>query len=149
MRTNIQAFRGCVARTVFTNRENRMKREIIRVEPLSTYLERWKAPTSAVTRHGDTRLCVRLSSVRPRNRRSDKRTHRKTDRNRARSDEAMPGNSRIVSRQGFEVQRVLYVGREIRRRQCGLRALLSERPAGTHFHLLTGMARSFRHRDRL
>jgi len=34
-----------------------MKREIIRVEPLSTYLERWKAPASAVTRHGDT-LCV-------------------------------------------------------------------------------------------
>jgi 2-iminobutanoate/2-iminopropanoate deaminase len=31
-----------------------MKREIIRVEPLSTYLERWNAPTSAVTRHGDT-----------------------------------------------------------------------------------------------
>jgi 2-iminobutanoate/2-iminopropanoate deaminase len=30
------------------------EREIIRVEPLSTYLERWKAPTSAVTRHGDT-----------------------------------------------------------------------------------------------
>ncbi len=31
-----------------------MKREIIRVEPLSTYLERWKAPASAVTRHGGT-----------------------------------------------------------------------------------------------
>ncbi len=31
-----------------------MRREVIRVEPLSTYLERWKAPTSAVTRHGDT-----------------------------------------------------------------------------------------------
>ena len=31
-----------------------MARETIRVEPLSTYLERWKAPTSAVTRHGDT-----------------------------------------------------------------------------------------------
>ena len=30
-----------------------MKREIIRVEPLSTYLERWKAPTSAVTRAGE------------------------------------------------------------------------------------------------
>ncbi|MGH3167414.1 MAG: RidA family protein [Trebonia sp.] len=29
-------------------------RETIRVEPLSTYLERWKAPTSAVTRAGDT-----------------------------------------------------------------------------------------------
>ena len=31
-----------------------MQREIIRVEPLSTYLERWKAPTSVVVRHGDT-----------------------------------------------------------------------------------------------
>jgi 2-iminobutanoate/2-iminopropanoate deaminase len=31
-----------------------MKREVIRVEPLSTYLEKVKAPTSAVTRHGDT-----------------------------------------------------------------------------------------------
>jgi 2-iminobutanoate/2-iminopropanoate deaminase len=30
-----------------------VKREIIRVEPLSTYLENWKAPTSAVTRSGD------------------------------------------------------------------------------------------------
>lgn len=36
-----------------------MKREIIRVEPLSTYLERWKAPTSAVTRHG----CVFRTNV--------------------------------------------------------------------------------------
>ena len=31
-----------------------MKREIIRVEPLSTYLERWKAPAAAATRHGNT-----------------------------------------------------------------------------------------------
>ena len=31
-----------------------MKREIIRVEPLSSWLERWNAPTSVVTRHGDT-----------------------------------------------------------------------------------------------
>lgn len=30
-----------------------MKREIIRVEPLSTYLDNWKAPTSVVTRCGD------------------------------------------------------------------------------------------------
>ena len=29
-------------------------KKIIRVEPLSTYLERWKAPTSVVTRLGDT-----------------------------------------------------------------------------------------------
>ena len=31
-----------------------MKREIIRVEPLSTYLENWKAPASAVSRCGET-----------------------------------------------------------------------------------------------
>lgn len=31
-----------------------MKREIIRVEPLSSYLEKFKAPTSAVIRAGDT-----------------------------------------------------------------------------------------------
>ncbi|CAM5765032.1 RidA family protein [Bosea minatitlanensis] len=29
-----------------------MKREIVRVEPLSGYLEHWKAPASVVTRHG-------------------------------------------------------------------------------------------------
>jgi enamine deaminase RidA (YjgF/YER057c/UK114 family) len=31
-----------------------MKREIIRVEPLATYLERWKAPTSTVIKYGNT-----------------------------------------------------------------------------------------------
>lgn len=31
-----------------------MKREVIRVEPLSTYLENWKASTSAATHSGDT-----------------------------------------------------------------------------------------------
>jgi 2-iminobutanoate/2-iminopropanoate deaminase len=31
-----------------------MARETVRVEPLSTWLERWKAPTSAVTRHNGT-----------------------------------------------------------------------------------------------
>jgi 2-iminobutanoate/2-iminopropanoate deaminase len=31
-----------------------MKREIIRAEPVTTFLEKFKAPVSAVTRHGDT-----------------------------------------------------------------------------------------------
>lgn len=31
-----------------------MKKEIIRVEPLATWLDNYKAPTSTVTRHGDT-----------------------------------------------------------------------------------------------
>jgi len=30
-----------------------MKREVLRVEPISTYLERWKAPASPVTRAGN------------------------------------------------------------------------------------------------
>jgi 2-iminobutanoate/2-iminopropanoate deaminase len=34
--------------------ESPMKKQIIRVEPLATYLEKYKAPTSTVTRHGDT-----------------------------------------------------------------------------------------------
>ena len=31
-----------------------MKREIIRVKPLATYLEKYRAPASTVTKHGDT-----------------------------------------------------------------------------------------------
>ncbi len=31
-----------------------MRREIIRVEPLATFLDKYKAPTSTVTKHGDT-----------------------------------------------------------------------------------------------
>jgi 2-iminobutanoate/2-iminopropanoate deaminase len=31
-----------------------MKREIIRVEPLATYLDKYKAPASPVTKYGDT-----------------------------------------------------------------------------------------------
>src|SRR5271170_1758610 len=34
-------------------RSTPMKREIIRVEPLSSYLDNWKAPASVVTRAGD------------------------------------------------------------------------------------------------
>jgi hypothetical protein len=38
--------------------ENSMKREVIRVEPLSTWLERWKAPMSVVTRRDIEIDCV-------------------------------------------------------------------------------------------
>jgi 2-iminobutanoate/2-iminopropanoate deaminase len=37
-----------------SNRRKSMAKEVIRVEPLSTYLERVKAPASVATRHGDT-----------------------------------------------------------------------------------------------
>ena len=47
-----------------------MKREIIRVEPLDTYLEKYKAPASTVTKHGDHNLRLRCSAFRPQNRRN-------------------------------------------------------------------------------
>ena len=50
-----------------------MKREVILVEPLSTYLERWKAPTSAVTRHGDTIYVFGLLPYDPEDGRSGRR----------------------------------------------------------------------------
>lgn len=46
----------------FTPRKDIMKREVIRVEPLSTYLDNWKAPTSAVTRNGGT---IYMSGIPP------------------------------------------------------------------------------------
>jgi 2-iminobutanoate/2-iminopropanoate deaminase len=80
-----------------------MKREVIRVEPLSTYLERWKAPTSAVTRSGDT---IYVSGFPP----FDPDTgevvegpiERQTERV-FRADEALPGNGGIVSGKCLEV----------------------------------------------
>jgi 2-iminobutanoate/2-iminopropanoate deaminase len=45
-----------------------MSREIIRVEPLSTWLEHWKAPTSAMTKHGDTLYVFGVSALRSGNR---------------------------------------------------------------------------------
>jgi 2-iminobutanoate/2-iminopropanoate deaminase len=48
------AVAGYKGRTPHLTPYTAMAKEIIRVEPLSTYLERWKAPTSVVTRHGDT-----------------------------------------------------------------------------------------------
>ena len=48
-------FRGSwLLESVYTKRRKSMKREIIRVEPLATYLEKYKAPASMVTKHGDT-----------------------------------------------------------------------------------------------
>src|SRR6201997_5856923 len=44
-----------------------MTKEVIRVEPLSTYLERVKAPASVVTRHGDTIYVSGLPPFDPKN----------------------------------------------------------------------------------
>ena len=52
LRSNLRG--SWLLETVSTQRRKSIKREIIRVEPLATYLEKYKAPTSTVTKHGDT-----------------------------------------------------------------------------------------------
>jgi enamine deaminase RidA (YjgF/YER057c/UK114 family) len=75
-----------------------MKREVIRVEPLSTYLENWKAPTSAVTRAGDTIYISGFPPFDPRHRQGDReRSHRASDRTRARADETLFGDGGLVA----------------------------------------------------
>jgi hypothetical protein len=111
-----------------------MKREVIRVEPLSTYLERWKAPTSAVTRHGDT---IYVSGFPPFDPKTGEVAVAPIERQtgaRARAIEALRRDRRLVVGTGAEVQRLLHFGRQVRRRQRDLRPLFPEGPAGAHLH---------------
>ena len=116
-----------------------MKREIIRVEPLSTYLENWKAPTSAVTRSGDT---IYVSGFPP----FDPDTGKVIDAPIERQtelvleDETLPRNGGIVSGERAQMQRLLHVGREIRSGQRDLRPLLSEGPTRSDLCLRSRMA---------
>lgn len=45
---------AAVCHGTLTATQRQARREIIRVEPISTYLEQWKAPVSVVTCHGST-----------------------------------------------------------------------------------------------
>ena len=111
-----------------------MKRQIIRVEPLSTYLERWKAPTSAVTRHGDT---LYVSGFPP----FDPDTGEVVDAPLERQTELVHGADETLSRdRRSSLDHVLkcnvycHVGRWLPGRQRGLPPLLPDRPAGAHLH---------------
>src|ERR1700751_5774975 len=76
-----------------------LKREIIRVEPLSTYLERWKASTSAVTRHGDTIYVSGFPPFNPETRRGHRSAHRAPDGTGPGADEAMSRDRRFLFEQ--------------------------------------------------
>ena len=126
-----------------------MKREIVRVEPLSTYLENWKAPTSAVTRSGDTIYVSGFPPFDPEHRNGDRGADRASDRTCPGADEALPGNGGLVIGERAQVQRVLHVGREIRSGERDRRPLLPEGPARADLCLRARVAEAVRHRDRL
>ena len=119
-----------------------MKREVIRVEPLSTYTERWKAPTSAVTRHGNT---IYVSGFPP----FDPETGEVVDAPIERQTELvleqlkLCRDRRIIPGERSQVQRLLHVGRQIRGRQRDLRAVFSQGPASANFHLRSDLAGTF------
>jgi hypothetical protein len=82
-----------------------MKREVIRVEPLSSYLENWKAPTSVVTRHGDTIYVSGLPPFDPATGRViEAPIERRTELGLG-AVEALPRNRRLVAGECAEVQR--------------------------------------------
>ena len=74
-----------------------MKREIIRVEPLASYLEKYKAPTSTVTRHG----------------RDLRRSNRTPDRARAGTVEALCRDGGIIPGEHPEGQHLRHISRDV------------------------------------
>ena len=127
----------------------RVKRQVIRVEPLSTYLENWKAPTSAVTRCGDT---IYVSGFPP----FDPDTGQIAEASIERQTELVLEQMKLCLEtagswfgQCPQVQCLLHLGREVRGGERGVCALLSDGPAGPDLCLRAGMAGPVRYRDRL
>ena len=120
-----------------------MKREIIRVEPLCTYLENWKAPTSTVTRSGDT---VYVCGFPPFDPDTGKLIEAPIERQTELVLEQMKlcletAGSSLEER--AQVHRVLHLRREIRSGQRDLRPLLSQGPSRPDLCLCSGMAGTF------
>ncbi len=127
-----------------------MKREAIRVEPISSNLERWGTLiASPVTRAGNMIFVSGLPPFDPETRRNRGRADRAPDRACSRADETLSRSGRRVAGPCDEVQRLLHFGEAFSGRQFGLPALLPARPAGAHLRLHPGMDRAVRHRDRL
>ena len=92
------------------SRDATMKRETIRVEPMSSWLAKRNAPVSPVTRGGGDGVCFRPAAVRSRYRRTLRWPDRASDRTRARAIETVPGDRGHVAAQRHEVQCLLYFG---------------------------------------
>jgi enamine deaminase RidA (YjgF/YER057c/UK114 family) len=128
--------------------ERSMKREVIRVEPLSTYLERWKAPTSVVTRTGNT---IHVSGL-PR---FDPETGKIVDAPIKRQTEFVLEQMKLcLEMAGSSLEDVLKCNvyctsvDKLRGRQCDLCPVLSQRLACPDLRLRSCLAGAFRHRTR-
>jgi enamine deaminase RidA (YjgF/YER057c/UK114 family) len=87
-----------------------MKKQIIRVEPLASYLEKYKAPTSTVTRHGDT---IYVTGAPPFEPDTEEICVGPIERQTELVLEATCRDSRIVPGEHPEGQRLRHIGRDV------------------------------------
>ena len=119
-----------------------MSREIIRVEPLSTWLERWKAPTSAMTKHVDT---LYVSGFPP----FDPATGEDVNAPLERQTELVLEQMKLCletagsSLEKVPKRNVLHLCRAIWQGQRDLCPIFPERPAGADLRLRSGVAWAF------
>src|SRR3954451_6406826 len=119
-----------------------MKRQALRVEPISTYLDRWKAPASPVTRAGNM---IFVSGLPPFDPQTGEVAPASIERQTELILEQMKlcRDGRGLTRQRDEVQHLLHLGKTFSGREHDLRAVLSGESAGAHLRLYSGMDRPF------
>jgi 2-iminobutanoate/2-iminopropanoate deaminase len=140
---------GFHAMMVLCNRRRSMAKEVIRVEPLTTYLERVKAPASVATRHNDT---IYVSGLPP----FDPQTGEIAKVPIERQTELVLEQLKLcVETAGSSLENVLKcnVYCTSAEKFAAVNAIYAryfpKKSSGAHFCLRAPMVRAFRHRDRL